>query len=152
MHEAHLFALRGAAFVTHSLWKINRGAQQVGRHPLPGHVPQFLALSLANTRGPQSRMQVYTPSMVDPAVTEPLLGFQWGGSNTCGGSETAAAAPSAKRPPLASQLHFVRRFLALIVLLRPFSALILALLAVGEAVVVAEGGCLHCRLVLLPAK
>ncbi|KAL4860115.1 ATP-binding cassette sub-family D member 4 [Chlorella vulgaris] len=82
------------------------------------------------------------------AVTEPLLpathpsGLHHtsGGGHTGGSDAGLSAAASALVAVPRSDLHFVRRFKALVLLLRPYTALFLALLSVAEAVVVAEVG------------
>ena len=90
--------------------------------------------------------------VIDMVVTEPLLGPNTGASSssgplggTGGGAPPApAATPSSgacgRQPPsLGPNLHFTRRFRALMALLRPYPALALSLLAIAEALVVAEG-------------
>jgi hypothetical protein len=96
--------------------------------------------------------------VIDMVVTEPLLGRH---SNDDGSSSSSsgrarggsgAAAPpapaatssrqaSSTRQPasLGPNLQFTRRFQALMALLRPYPALALSLLAIAEALVVAEG-------------
>jgi hypothetical protein len=89
--------------------------------------------------------------VIDMVVTEPLLGRHSNdnASSSSGrrarGPPPPAATPtreaSGSRQPasLGPNLQFTRRFCALMALLRPYPALALSLLAVAEALVVAEG-------------
>lgn len=91
-------------------------------------------------------MQILTLRAIDAA--EPLLASH----RSSGGAAAAAthsggsgrthhrdSAPSRSKPLSTEDLQFRRRFRALLQLLRPWPALALALIAIGEAVVVAEG-------------
>lgn len=95
-------------------------------------------------------MQIVAAGALDALAAEPLLGGSGGRHRRgVGGGTWAATTPAPAQPAAAAAepaapshdrgLQFVRRFRALLRLLRPWSALTLALLAIGEAVVVAEG-------------
>lgn len=94
-------------------------------------------------------MQTSMVAALDAAATEPLLPSLASGAPpaaaAAGGGRAEAAASGQEA---ASSLRFTRRFAVLLRLLRPYPALFLALLAVGEAVVVAEGGQPLCSLSL----
>ncbi|KAL4434207.1 hypothetical protein ABPG75_000648 [Micractinium tetrahymenae] len=91
-------------------------------------------------------MRIVTSGAIDAAVTEPLLSRRPNATAVPAAAPAAAssdgggsAASRAAAPP-ASSLHFRHHFRTLLLLLRPYPALALALIAVGEALVVAEVG------------
>jgi ABC-type uncharacterized transport system fused permease/ATPase subunit len=96
-------------------------------------------------------MQIHMARGVIDVITEPLLPsaqllgeFPAGSGIGSGSGSTTSSDRAAKAATSGGELLFLRRFQALLALLRPYRALYLALLSVAEAVVVAEGGQLMC--------
>lgn len=91
-------------------------------------------------------MQILDPRALD-AAAEPLLSAPRstaanaaalsGGARLSGDGQSGAA--SKTKPPQPGDLQFLRRFRALMALLRPWPALLLSLLSIAEALVVAQG-------------
>lgn len=92
-------------------------------------------------------MRIVIRSALDAAVTEPLLSGRPLPGALPGRAPAAAASASCTgsrgamhaAPHPAPSLNFWHHFRSVVFLLRPYPALLLALIAVGEALVVAEG-------------